>query len=291
MDVHLVDGTYELFRHFYGAPPHRNAAGEQVAAARGVVSSVLQLIADGATHVGVATDHVIESFRNDLWPGYKTGEGVDPDLWSQAWPLEEALEALGVVVWAMVDDEADDALASAAAVADDDPAVEQVLICTPDKDLGQCVRGTRVVQLDRRKGQLIDEGGVIAKFGVPPTSIPDYLALVGDSADGFPGLPGWGAKSAAAVLARWGRIEDIPPDPSDWEVTVRGAAKLADALHAGHAEAALFKRLATLRVEPSLLAKVDDLRWMGPTALFAEVCASFDTPALARRAEAIAASR
>ena len=291
MKVHLVDGTYELFRHFYGAPPHRNAAGEQVAAARGVVSSVLQLIADGATHVGVATDHVIESFRNDLWPGYKTGEGVDPDLWSQAWPLEEALEALGVVVWAMVDDEADDALASAAAVADDDPAVEQVLICTPDKDLGQCVRGTRVVQLDRRKGQLIDEEGVIAKFGVPPTSIPDYLALVGDSADGFPGLPGWGAKSAAAVLARWGRIEDIPPDPSDWEVTVRGAAKLADALHAGHAEAALFKRLATLRVEPSLLAKVDDLRWMGPTALFAEVCASFDTPALARRAEAIAASR
>ena len=291
MKVHLVDGTYELFRHFYGAPPHRNAAGEQVAAARGVVSSVLQLIADGATHVGVATDHVIESFRNDLWPGYKTGEGVDPDLWSQAWPLEEALEALGVVVWAMVDDEADDALASAAAVADDDPAVEQVLICTPDKDLGQCVRGTRVVQLDRRKGQLIDEEGVIAKFGVPPTSIPDYLALVGDSADGFPGLPGWGAKSAAAVLARWGRIEDIPPDPSDWEVTVRGAAKLADALHAGHAEAALFKRLATLRVEPSLLAKVDDLRWMGPTALFAEVCASFDSPALARRAEAIAASR
>ena len=291
MKVHLVDGTYELFRHFYGAPPHRNAAGEQVAAARGVVSSVLQLIADGATHVGVATDHVIESFRNDLWPGYKTGEGVDPDLWSQAWPLEEALEALGVVVWAMVDDEADDALASAAAVADDDPAVEQVLICTPDKDLGQCVRGTRVVQLDRRKGQLIDEGGVIAKFGVPPTSIPDYLALVGDSADGFPGLPGWGAKSAAAVLARWGRIEDIPPDPSDWEVTVRGAAKLADALHAGHAEAALFKRLATLRVEPSLLAEVDDLRWMGPTALFADVCASFDTPALARRAEAIAASR
>lgn len=291
MKVHLVDGTYELFRHFYGAPPHQNAAGEQVAAARGVVSSVLQLIADGATHVGVATDHVIESFRNDLWPGYKTGEGVDPDLWAQAWPLEEALEALGVVVWAMVDDEADDALASAAAVAGDDPAVEQVLICTPDKDLGQCVRGTRVVQLDRRKGQLIDEEGVIAKFGVPPASIPDYLALVGDSADGFPGLPGWGAKSAAAVLARWRRIEDIPPDPGQWEVTVRGAAKLADALVAGHAEAVLFKRLATLRVEPSLLANVDDLRWSGPQASFAEVCASFDTPALARRAEAIAATR
>jgi len=291
MKVHLVDGTYELFRHFYGAPPHRNAGGEEVAAVRGVVSSVLQLIADGATHVGVATDHVIESFRNDLWPGYKTGEGVDPDLWSQAWPLEEALGALGVVVWAMVDDEADDALASAAYVAEDDPTVDQVLICTPDKDLGQCVRGTRVVQFDRRKDQLIDEAGVIAKFGVPPTSIPDYLALVGDSADGFPGLPGWGAKSAAAVLARWGRVDDIPADPGEWEVTVRGAAKLADALQVGHDDAMLFKRLATLRVEPELLTKVDDLRWTGPTASFADVCVSLDAPALARRAEAIAAKR
>lgn len=291
MKVHLVDGTYELFRQFYGAPPHQNAAGEQVAAARGVVASVLQLIADGATHVGVATDHVIESFRNDLWPGYKTGEGVDPDLWSQAWPLEGALEALGVLVWAMVDDEADDALASAAAVADDDPEVEQVIICTPDKDLGQCVRGTRVVQLDRRRGQLIDEAGVVAKFGVSPASIPDYLALVGDSADGFPGLPGWGAKSASAVLARWGRIEDIPSDPRDWKVTVRGADKLAGALLAGHAQAILFKRLATLRIERSLLAKVEDLRWKGPKASFVDVCAWFDSPALARRAEAIATTR
>jgi 5'-3' exonuclease len=289
--VHLVDGTYELFRHFYGAPPHQNAEGQEVAAVRGVVSSVLQLIADGATHVGVATDHVIESFRNDLWPGYKTGEGVDPDLWSQAWPLEDALRALGVVVWAMVDDEADDALGSAAAVADDDPAVEQVLICTPDKDLGQCVRGTRVVQFDRRKDQLIDEAGVMAKFGVPPASIPDYLALVGDSADGFPGLPGWGAKSAATVLARWGRIEDIPPDPAAWEVTVRGAAKLADALEAGHDAAVLFKRLATLHIERDLLANVDDLRWRGPAPSFADVCASFNAPALAKRAEAIAAKR
>jgi 5'-3' exonuclease len=291
MKVHLVDGTYELFRHFYGAPPHRNAKGEEVAAVRGVVSSVLQLIADGATHVGVATDHVIESFRNDLWPGYKTGAGVDPDLWSQAWPLEDALVALGVVVWAMVDDEADDALASAAAVADDDPAVEQVVICTPDKDLGQCVRGTRVVQLDRRKDQLIDEEAVVAKFGVRPASIPDYLALVGDSADGFPGLPGWGAKSAATVLARWGHLEDIPPDPGDWAVTVRGAAKLAEALDAGHDEALLFKRLATLRIEPSLLPKVEDLRWAGPTASFADVSAALDAPALARRAESIAADR
>jgi 5'-3' exonuclease len=291
MKVHLVDGTYELFRHFYGAPSHRNAAGQEVAAARGVVASVLQLIADGATHVGVATDHVIESFRNDLWPGYKTGEGVDPDLWSQAWPLEDALIALGVVVWAMVDDEADDALASAAAVADDDPDVEQVLICTPDKDLGQCVRGTRVVQLDRRKDQLVDEKGVIAKFGVPPVSIPDYLALVGDSADGFPGLPGWGAKSAAAVLARWGHVEDIPPDATDWEVTVRGAPKLAAALLEGHDDAMLFKRLATLRVERSLLPGVEELRWTGPTSGFADVCESFDSPSMAKRAEALAAKR
>ncbi len=230
MKVHLVDGTYELFRHFFGAPPHRNAAGNEVAAVRGVVSSVLQLLGDGATHVGVATDHVIESFRNDLWPGYKTGDGVDPDLWSQAWPLEDALGALGVLVWPMVELEADDALASGAAVADDDPEVEQVIICTPDKDLGQCVRGNRIVQLDRRKDVLIDEGGVEAKFGVGPTSIPDYLALVGDSADGFPGLAGWGAKSAAAVLARWSHIEDIPPDPGAWEVTVRSAAKLATTL-------------------------------------------------------------
>jgi hypothetical protein len=200
--VHLVDGTYELFRHFYGVPSHRNADGAEVAAVRGVLGSVLGLLGDGATHVGVATDHVIESFRNDLWPGYKTGDGVDADLWSQAWPLEHALAAMGVTVWPMVDVEADDALASAAAVAADDAAVEQVVICTPDKDLGQCVRGTTVVQLDRRKSLLIDEAGVVAKFGVPPASIPDYLALVGDSADGFPGLPGWGAKSAATVLAR-----------------------------------------------------------------------------------------
>src|SRR3984885_3147736 len=207
MKVHLVDGTYELFRHFFGAPPHTNAAGEEVAAVRGVLGSVLQMLGDGATHVGVATDHVIESFRNELWPGYKTGEGVDPDLWSQAWPLEEALVALGVVVWPMVDLEADDALASAAAVAGDDAAVEQVVICTPDKDLGQCVSGTRIVQLDRRKDLVVDEAGVAAKFGVGPASIPDYLALVGDSADGFPGLAGWGAKSAATVLARWVHLE------------------------------------------------------------------------------------
>ncbi len=291
MKVHLVDGTYELFRHFFGAPPHRNTEGREVAAARGVVSSVLQLLADGATHVGVATDHVIESFRNDLWPGYKTGEGVDPDLWSQAWPLEEALRALGVVVWPMTDVEADDGLASAAAVAADDPAVEQVLICTPDKDLGQCVRGHRVVQLDRRKDALVDEEGVVAKFGVGPASIPDYLALVGDSADGFPGLPGWGAKSASTVLARWTHIEDVPPDAGDWGVSVRGAAKLAATLRDQQEEVLLFKELATLRIDRSLLQRVDDLRWRGPTAAFGAVCAELDAPTLARRAEAVAAGR
>jgi 5'-3' exonuclease len=291
MRVHLVDGTYELFRHFFGAPPHRNAAGHEVAAVRGVVGSVLQLLSEGATHVGVATDHVIESFRNDLWPGYKTGEGVDPDLWSQAWPLEVALGALGVVVWPMVELEADDALASGAAVADDDPEVEQVIICTPDKDLGQCVRGKRIVQLDRRKDMVIDEGGVEAKFGVGPPSIPDYLALVGDSADGFPGLAGWGAKSAATVLARWTHLEDIPPDPAAWGVTVRSAAKLATVLEECHEDALLFKDLATLRIDRSLLGTVEDLRWRGPTSEFARLCDDMDAAGLARRAEALAAAR
>jgi 5'-3' exonuclease len=291
VQVHLVDGTYELFRHFFGSPPHRNKDGAEVAAVRGVVGSVLQMLSEGATHVGVATDHVIESFRNEMWPGYKTGEGIDPDLWSQAWPLELALEALGVTVWAMVDVEADDALASAAAVADDDPSVEKVFICTPDKDLGQCVRGTRVVQLDRRKSIVFDEEGVIAKFGVPPASIPDYLGLVGDSADGFPGLAGWGAKSAAAVLARWGHIEDIPPDSGDWGVEVRGAAKLAATLRDNLERALLFKRLATLRVDRSLLGSVDQLRWLGPSDAFASVCETLDASSMASRATALAAKR
>ena len=249
------------------------------------------MLGEGATHVGVATDHVIESFRNDLWPGYKTGEGVDPELWSQAGPLEDALVALGVLVWPMVELEADDALASGAVVADEDPDVEQVIICTPDKDLGQCVRGNRIVQLDRRKDVVIDEGGVTAKFGVGPTSIPDYLALVGDSADGFPGLAGWGAKSAATVLARWTHLEDIPTDPADWDVTVRGAAKLATTLQECHDEARLFKELATLRIDRSLLTKVDELRWRGPTSDFAQLCADLDAPGIARRAEALAAAR
>jgi 5'-3' exonuclease len=289
--VHLVDGTYELFRHFFGVPSHLNTSGIEVAATRGVVGSILEMIAGGATHVGVATDHVIDSFRNDLWPGYKSGEGIDPALLSQFWPLETALDALGVTVWPMVDIEADDALASAATVAQRDPSVDQVLICTPDKDLAQCVQGSRVVMLDRRKSAVMDEDGVIAKFGVPPTSIPDYLALVGDSADGFPGLSGWGARSAGAVLARWLHIESIPPDPKEWGVDVRGAAKLASTLQSNYDDALLFKQLATLRVDPSLLASVDDLLWRGPTDAFAAVCDVLDAPRLASRAEALASNR
>jgi 5'-3' exonuclease len=291
MKVHLVDGTYELFRHFFGAAPHRNADGAEVAAVRGVVGSIVGMLNEGATHIGVATDHVIESFRNDLWPGYKTGVGIDPDLWSQAWPLETALVALGVTVWPMVEAAADAALASAAAVADDDPSVDQIRICTPDKDLGQCVRGTRVVQLDRRKSLVFDEAGIIAKFGVAPASIPDYLALVGDSADGFPGLPGWGAKSSSTVLSRWGHLEDIPKDHAQWEVDVRGAAKLAATLRDNADEARLFKHLATLRVDRSLLASVSELAWHGPTEAFAAVCEVLDAPMLASRARALAAGR
>ncbi len=290
--VHLVDGTYELFRHFYGMPSHLTAAGTEVAAARGVLRSVFGMLRAGATHLGVATDHVIESFRNDLFPGYKTGEGIDPDLWSQAWPLEDALAAMGVVVWAMVELEADDALASGAAVAADDPSVEQVQICTPDKDLGQCVRGERVVQFDRRKGGVVlDEQAVVAKFGVAPTSIPDYLSLVGDAADGLPGLSGWGAKSASAVLARWGRIEDIPEDAHQWDVSVRSAATLSATLREHYDDALLFKDLATLRVDRSLLGGVEDLRWRGPTEDFAAVCDVLDTPGLVGQAESLAEKR
>ena len=212
MHVHLVDGTYELFRHYYALPSRLDADGEEVGGLVGVLTSVASMIREGATHIGVATDHVIESFRNDLYPGYKTGEGIEPALWRQFHPLEDALRAMGVVVWAMVDQEADDALAAAAHRAANDKRVERVFICTPDKDLAQCVRGDRVVQLDRRNRALRNEAGVREKFGVGPASIPDYLALVGDAADGFPGVPGWGAKSAAAVLARYEHLEAIPMD-------------------------------------------------------------------------------
>jgi 5'-3' exonuclease len=289
--VFLVDGTYELFRYYYGVPPRRTAAGVEVAATRGVLWSMLRLLEQGVTHLGVATDHVIESFRNDLWPGYKSSAGLDRQLLDQFGLLELALAAMGVVVWPMVELEADDALASAAAVAADDPRVEQVVICTPDKDLGQCVRDGRVVQLDRRRGVVLDEAGVTAKFGVGPTSIPDYLALVGDSADGYPGLPGWGAKSTAAVLARYGTIEQIPDAPGRWEVSVRQRPALAASLAAHREHALLFKDLATLRVERSLLPEVDALRWTGPTPAFAEVCDHLGDPALAIRAARVARNR
>ena len=292
MKVHLLDGTYELFRHHFALPPHITSDGRHVAAVTGVLESVLNLLSErDVTHLGVATDHVIESFRNDLYPGYKTGAGVDPDLMSQFVPLEDALHALGVVVWPMVEFEADDAMAAAAAIADADERVEQVLILTPDKDLGQCVRGQRVVQFDRRKRLLIDEAGVIEKFGVGPASIPDYLALVGDSADGYPGLPGWGAKSASAVLARYGKLEEIPVHAGKWDVPgLRGAPKLADTLIDRLADALLFRVIATVR-EDAVSVEVDDLRWSGPTEAFAAVAASLDKPGLANRATAIAARR
>jgi 5'-3' exonuclease len=290
--VHLIDGTYELFRHFFGVPSHLNDQGREVAAVRGVLSSVLGLLADGATHVGVATDHVIESFRNDMWPGYKTGAGVDPLLMGQFGLLEESLFAMGVVVWPMVRLEADDAMASAAAIAAADPAVERVVICTPDKDLGQCVVGTRVVQMDRRKGVVTDEAGVRAKFGVGPASIPDYLALVGDSADGFPGLSGWGAKTTAAVLARYEHLEAIPDAPGQWDVPIRGVAGLAATLAAQRDLALLFRDLATLRTSPPAFERVEDLRWTGPREQFAELCARvLDSSSLAGRAGGLARGR
>jgi 5'-3' exonuclease len=263
VDVHLIDGTYELFRHYYALPSARDQSGREVAAVRGVLGSVLGMIRAGATHIAVATDHVIESFRNGLWPGYKTGEGIEPELLSQFNLLEETLSAAGIVVWPMIEFEADDALAAAAAAAARDRRVDRVVICTPDKDLAQCVRGTRVVQLNRRTRVTLDEAGVIRKFGVPPESIPDYLALVGDAADGFPGLPGWGAKSASAVLAKFLHIESIPPDSGEWRVNVGSAGALARTLSAQRDQALLFRTLATLRTDIALFDSVDELQWHG----------------------------
>ena len=276
MEVHLVDGTYELFRHFYAMPSAKDAEGREVGAARGVLASVLGMMKAGATHIAVATDHVIESFRNELWPGYKTGAGIHPDLWSQFPLVEEALAAAGIVVWPMVEFEADDALAAAAMAASNDPRVDRVLICTPDKDLSQCVRGTRVVQLNRRTRTVMDEEGVIRKFGVPPASIPDYLALVGDTADGYPGLPGWGAKSSAAIIAKFGHIEAIPRDWREWRANVTGASTLAETLWREREQALLFRTLAQLRTDIHLLDDVEDLRWKGPTEAFPAIAARFD---------------
>jgi len=276
MRVHLLDGTYELFRYYFAMPSARDADGREVAAVRGVVASVLSMLTGGATHIGVATDHVIESFRNRLWRGYKTSAGVDPELLAQFPLLEEALTALGVVVWPMIEFEADDALASAAVKAADDDRVEQVIVCTPDKDLAQVVRGSRIVQLNRRTRVTYDEAGIVTKFGVPPASIPDYLALVGDSADGYPGLRGWGAKSAAAVLAKFGHIEAIPDDPREWHVNASGPATLAKTLSEERDRALLFRTLATLRTDVPVFESVDELEWKGATSAFEAFAARFD---------------
>jgi 5'-3' exonuclease len=291
MQVHLVDGTYELFRYHFALPSHVTAKGSEIAATRGALGTVIQLMEEGATHIGVATDHIIESFRNDLWPGYKTSAGMPADLLSQFPLFEEGLTALGVTVFAMVEFEADDAMAAAAAIAAEDPAVDQVLICTPDKDLGQCVRGTRVVQFDRRKGVIVDADGVREKFGVDPGSIPDYLGLVGDSADGFPGLPGWGAKSAAAVLARYEHLEAIPPNGADWDVDVRGGGKLAVTLRDQFDLALLFRRIATVELDAPTIESVDELEWLGPRPELVELTERLEAPGLLTRAVKLAERR
>jgi len=290
MDVYLVDGTYELFRHFFALPSAKDVKGQEVGAVRGVLASVLSMIERGAAYIGVATDHVVESFRNDLYPGYKTAEGVPPELLSQFPILEEALESMGVVVWPMVEFEADDALASAAVRAAQDERVRQVIICTPDKDLGQCVVGTRVVQMDRRQNIVRDEAGVIAKFGVMPQSIPDYLAVVGDSADGFPGVAGWGQKAAALAFSQYAHLEQIPKDWRQWHASIRKARLLSESLFSAWNDALLFRTLATLRVDVPVFENVDELRWRQPRSNFEECCRRMKSPDLLRRAVALAGS-
>jgi 5'-3' exonuclease len=286
MNVHLIDGTYELFRYFFAVPSARDANGLEIGAVRGVLGSVLSMLEAGATHLGVATDHVVESFRNELYFGYKTSEGVEPELLSQFPILEEALQAMGVLVWPMIEFEADDALASAASKAAADERVAQVIICTPDKDLGQCVVGTRVLQLDRRRETLRDEAGVLAKFGVNPQSIPDYLAVVGDSADGFPGISGWGPKAAALVFSKYPHLEEVPRDWRQWDVSIRRANRLADSLFGAWDEALLFRKLATLRLDVPVFNSVDDLLWKGPRPEFERMCERLRAPELLRRANA-----
>jgi len=274
--IYLVDGTYELFRHYYALPSAKDANGAEVAAVRGVLRSILGMIEAGATHIAVATDHVIESFRNQLWPGYKTSAGIEPDLLAQFPLLEDMLSAAGIMVWPMVEFEADDALAAAATAAARDRKVEQVIICTPDKDLAQCVSGTRVVQLNRRTRVTLDETGVVQKFGVSPQSIPDYLALVGDAADGYPGLAGWGAKSSAAVLAKFIHLESIPADYREWRVNATNASALAATLCREMQQALLFRKLATLRTDIALFQDVDELRWAGPRPEFESLAKQLD---------------
>jgi len=290
VEVHVVDGTYELFRYFYSpGGGHQNGAGREVGAVRAVLRSMLTMLGDGATHLGVATDHVIESFRNDLWGGYKDGSGIDPDLRQQFGLLEDALRAAGITVWAMVEVEADDALAAAALVAAGDSRVARTLICTPDKDLAQCVQDPLVAQFDRRAGLVRDEAAVFEKFGVRPASIPDYLGLVGDTADGFPGLPGWGAKSAAAVLARYDHLEQIPLDVADWDISVRGSAKLAMTLREQFADALLFRRIATVETDVDV-GTVDEWEWTGPTSDLATITAELDAPDVLAKAARLAAA-
>jgi 5'-3' exonuclease len=284
MKVHLVDGTYELFRHFFAVPAAMDANGQDVGAVRGVLGTVLLMVEHGATHIGVATDHVVESFRNNLYPGYKTSEGVPPVLLAQFPILETALLSMGVVIWPMVEFEADDALASAAAKAAREPVVDQVVICTPDKDLGQCVVGTRVVQLDRRRGIVRDKAGVVEKFGVVPESIPDYLALVGDSADGYPGVTGWGPKGAALALSQYVHLEAIPKDWQAWHPSIRKARTLAATLFDAWNDVLLYRTLATLRLDVPTFDTVDALRWTGPSRDFEDCCRRLRSPDLFVRA-------
>ncbi len=291
MIVHLVDGTYELFRQFFGRPGHLNGAGEEVGATRAVLRNMLALLDEGATHVGVATDHVVESFRNDLYDGYKNGAEMEPTILSQFHPFEDGLRALGLPTFAMVEYEADDAMGAAAAMAAEDERVDKVLICTPDKDLAQCVRAGRVLQFDRRKEKVYDVDDVIEKYGVRPESIPDWLALVGDSADGFPGLPGWGAKSAATVLYRYDHIENIPLAAGQWDISVRSGAKLAKTLADHLDDALLFRTLATLAMDAPTVSTVDELRWTGPTDDLPAIADRLDAPDLVTKAEKLAARR
>jgi len=284
MEIHLVDGTYELFRHYFAVPSHKTSEGIEVAATRGVLGTLVRLLEDGATHIGVATDHVVESFRNDLFDGYKTGEGTPPEIMSQ-FPLVEALiEAAGFITFPMIEFEADDALASAARIAKEDSTVNRILICSPDKDLAQCVTDDgRVVQFDRRQEIIYDVAGVRKKFGVSPSSIPDFLALVGDSADGIPGLPGWGAKSSSLILDRYGTIEEIPLDPNKWDVSVRGAGKLAETLSQNFNEAQLYKNLTILREDVPVMSNVSELEWVSPKEHFTQLCDRLDASKLAER--------
>jgi 5'-3' exonuclease len=291
MKVYLVDGTYELFRHYFAVPKHLNHRGLEVGATRGVLTSIFSLLSGGATHIAVATDHVIESFRNLLWSDYKDSTGVPSDLLSQFEMLENVLRALGVLVWAMVEYEADDALAAGAEICAKDDRVEQTLICTPDKDLAQCVSGDRVVQFDRRQRKILNAQAVIEKFGVEPEAIPDYLALVGDSADGYPGIPGWGPKAASTLLARYTHLEKIPDNWRDWDVQLRGAERLAAVLHEQRERVYLFRTLATLVKNGPVKSSVDDLEWSGPANDLRDLCVELDAPDIPGRVNSLAAIR